>query len=73
MDLISVILKFYNESLALIKRGVPFFRFKEIDAINAIRRARLDIGNDHLEELETIDLMLSQDLLNIQRQYAELL
>ena len=73
MKLISLFLKLYNESLILIKKNVPFFRFKELEVINSMRRARLDISNENLDELDMLDLMLSRDLLQIHRQYAELL
>ncbi len=73
MKLISLFLKLYNESLNLIKKNVPFFRFKELEVINSMRRARLDISNENLDELDMLDLMLSRDLLQIHRQYAELL
>ncbi|MHA1510706.1 MAG: ATP synthase beta subunit C-terminal domain-containing protein, partial [Promethearchaeota archaeon] len=73
MKLISLFLKLYNESLILIKKNVPFFRFKELEVINSMRRARLDIGNENLDEFDMLDLMLSRDLLQIHRQYAELL
>ena len=73
MKLISLFLKYYNESLNLIRLNVPFFRFKELEVINSIRRARLDVSNNNLDELDLLDLMLSRDLLQIHRQYAELL
>jgi V/A-type H+-transporting ATPase subunit A len=72
MKLIKIILKFYNEALFLIKKGVPFFRIREMDSIQEIRRMRLDISNDHLEQFNNIITNIAHDFLSIQRQYADL-
>ncbi|WP_371803426.1 V-type ATP synthase subunit A [Candidatus Lokiarchaeum ossiferum] len=73
MKLISVILEFYDRSLKKIRKGVPFFRIREMHCLQSLRRARLDIGPKDLYKFEEIFQEITHDFEGLKAQYEELL
>lgn len=73
MKLISVILEFYDRSLKLIRKNVPFFRFREMLCVQSLRRARLDVGPRDLHLFEEISQEMSQEFEGLEVQYEEVL
>lgn len=72
IKMIKIFLKLYNESLFLVKKGVPLFRIKEMECLNLIQRARLDIKNENLGELDKIISEIIKDISDIQSKYMEM-
>lgn len=72
MRLIDLILKFYHGAEKLISEQVPFFRLKELNCLAPLRRARLDIHPDDLEDFDKIENLMDHELSNLRRQYTDL-
>jgi V/A-type H+-transporting ATPase subunit A len=72
LKMIKIILKFYNETLFLVKKGIPMFRIKELGCVYDIKRMRLDIPSDQPEKFNPIISKIASDLMLLQRQYKEL-
>lgn len=71
MKLIMLFITFYQKSLDLIKQNVPVFRFKQMECLNDLRRARLDIKSDEVDKFDEIEKMMNQEFKNLKSQYSE--
>ncbi len=73
MRLIGLILEFYNRSLKLIRQNVPFFRFRELNCLQSLRRARLDIGPEEIDQFDLLAQEIAHDFESLEERYEELL
>lgn len=71
MRLIDLILKFYHGGEKLINENVPIFRLKEMNSLNALKRARLDINPEDLSKFDEIENNMEQEFTQFKRQYTD--
>jgi len=72
MKLINIILQFHAQCLNLLELNVPMFRFREMEWLNEIRRARLDISSEETEKLDQLLNTMLTEFSQITAQYADL-
>ena len=72
MKLINIILQFHAQCLNLLELNVPMFRFREMECLNEIRRARLDISSEETEKLDQLLNTMMIEFSQITAQYADL-
>jgi len=71
--IISIILKFYNESMYFIENKVPFQRIEELECVNDIKRMRLDIANENIEKFDHVIENIAKSLNSLRQQYRDYL
>jgi len=58
--MLDIILDIYHRSAALIQKGAPLDRIRELDVIPKVLRMKLTIANDQLEKFEELKLDVSR-------------
>ncbi|MHA1583928.1 MAG: V-type ATP synthase subunit A, partial [Promethearchaeota archaeon] len=72
MRLIELILRVYYEGLELIERSVPMFKIKEMECVNSLRRARLDISPTDNKSFDQLEERMNKEIGLLRRQYMNL-
>ncbi len=70
MSILRTLLSLYRRGSELIERGAPLVRLRELPAIQAVVRARLEVANDALDRLAEIQDRLSAELDDLERSYT---
>ncbi|MCR5218798.1 V-type ATP synthase subunit A [Treponema sp.] len=69
VQILLLIMNFYQRAAALIKKGCPLSRINELTVKNEIVRAKGVVENDQLEKLSSIDNHLESQMLELERLY----
>ncbi|MHA1646503.1 MAG: hypothetical protein ACTSVL_02925, partial [Promethearchaeota archaeon] len=65
-------LRVYYEGLELIERSVPMFKIKEMECVNSLRRARLDISPTDNKSFDQLEERMNKEIGLLRRQYMNL-
>ncbi|MBQ5400652.1 MAG: V-type ATP synthase subunit A [Treponema sp.] len=69
VQILQLIVQFYNLSLSAIKAGCPLVRINELPVKNEIVRAKSVVANDRTDELKTIHNHLEEQMGELERRY----
>ena len=69
VQILQLIVQFYNFSLSAIKAGCPLVRINELPVKNEIVRAKSVVANDRTDELKTIHNHLEEQMGELERRY----
>ncbi|MGL4562882.1 MAG: V-type ATP synthase subunit A [Brevinema sp.] len=70
--MLRIILTFYKSASEVIALGAPIFEIRALDSIAMILRARFEIPNDKLDELEKAESFMKDELQHLQLKYQTL-
>ncbi len=71
VQLLMLIMEFYDKALAAIKAGVPLLKIMELGVRGEIVRAKSVVANDKLDELTTIQNHLEDQMGALERMYRK--
>lgn len=69
VQILQLIVQFYDLSLAAIKAGCPLVRINELPVKNEIVRAKSVVANDRTDELKAIHNHLEEQMGELERRY----
>ncbi|MBR6193552.1 MAG: V-type ATP synthase subunit A [Treponema sp.] len=69
VQILQLIVQFYDLSLAAIKAGCPLVRINELPVKNEIVRAKSVVANDRIDELKAIHNHLEEQMGELERRY----
>ncbi len=69
VQLLLLIIQFYELSLATVKAGCPLLRVNELPVKNEIVRAKSVVANGSIDELKTIQYHLEEQMGELERRY----
>ena len=71
VQLLMLIMEFYDKALAAVKAGVPLLKIMELAVRGEIVRAKSVVANDKLDELTTIQNHIEDQMGSLERMYRK--
>lgn len=71
VNILLLMMTFYEKALKVIKSGCPLLKVTELPVRNEIIRAKSEIPNDKLDELTTIQNHLDDQMAELERMYRK--
>ena len=71
VQLLMLIMEFYDKALAAVKAGVPLLKIMELGVRGEIVRAKSVVANDKLDELTTIQNHIEDQMGSLERMYRK--
>jgi V/A-type H+-transporting ATPase subunit A len=68
--MLHIILHFYDRAGAVIKKGAPIYRIREMDVLEDILRMKARISNDELDEFKELLQDLDEEFDELEQDYA---
>jgi len=68
--MLHIILHFYDRASAVIKKGAPIYRIREMDVLEDILRMKARIANEELDEFKELLKSLDEEFDELEQDYA---
>ncbi len=68
--MLKVILHFYDRASAVIKKGAPIYRIREMEAIDDVNRMKVRIPNDELEQFNELLQGIDEEFDELEQDFA---
>lgn len=68
--IIKLILKFEDRARELLEQAIPLFKITDLEVFAEIKRLRMQIANEDMEEFEEFENKLDQQFENLSEEYA---
>ncbi len=68
--MLKIILHFYERASAIIKKGAPIYRIREMESIDDINRMKIRIRNDALEKFEELFQNINEEFDELEQDYT---
>ncbi|MGL4388740.1 MAG: V-type ATP synthase subunit A [Brevinema sp.] len=69
--LLRVMLGFYKEAVSIVALGAPVFEIRALESISMIMRARIEIPNDKLTDLENLERFMKDEMQALRLKYQK--
>jgi V/A-type H+-transporting ATPase subunit A len=69
LNILRLILKFFDKASELIRSGVPIYVIRNMKTISKVLRIKISVPNDKLEEIELIEKEVFEEFKNIETEY----
>jgi len=69
-NMIKLILKFDHKAREMLDQAIPLFKMIELDIFTALKRMRMQISNDKIDEFDKLEEKLNQQFEKLSEEYA---